>query len=179
MKSNGGALACILAFNGNCQLAVRRAGGRLDLPFAGADLAAALAELEKAFPEHTSPVERFAAAGVGSAYRVFLVQVRGAAPGPEIAFEALAELEGHAAALSPALAAVIAGLGPHLVEIPYLALGENDYIYKFRPEKERNHAIYSQDPDAAELYQSRLFTDIKTLARRHERLAADPVTLDF
>lgn len=179
MRTSDGVLVCVLAFNANCQLAVRRLGSKRGLPFTGTDLPGAIARLESAFADHTAPVESYSAIAGGRSYRVYLTQVRGSALDSEIAFEALAELEAQPAGLSPSLSGLIATLEPHLVEIPYLALGENDYIYKFRPEKERNHAIYSQDPAAAELYQSRLFSEIKTLARRHERLAADPITLDF
>jgi 4-hydroxy-3-methylbut-2-en-1-yl diphosphate reductase len=65
------------------------------------------------------------------------------------------------------------------VEIPYLHLGENDFIYKFRPAQERNTAIYAQDSAASALYQSQLCAAIKALARQHERTAAAPITLDF
>ena len=41
-----------------------------------------------------------------------------------------------------ALAAVLDGLEPHLIEIPYLHLGDDEYIYRFRVEKERNRGIY-------------------------------------
>jgi 4-hydroxy-3-methylbut-2-enyl diphosphate reductase len=70
-------------------------------------------------------------------------------------------------------------LDPHLTEVPYLSLGENDYIYKFRPERERNSAVYGQDAEAGAIYQSRLCSAIKALARRNERTATTPVLLDF
>ena len=90
-----------------------------------------------------------------------------------------ATLEADPGALSPSLAGLLPALEPHLAALPYLHLGENDFIYKFRPERERNAAIYGTDVAAAALYQSRLFTEVKTLARRHERTAAGPVHLDF
>jgi 4-hydroxy-3-methylbut-2-enyl diphosphate reductase len=179
MTNSDGAVDCILAFNENCQLAVRTEDGVRGVAFTGDDLTEALRSLESVFPDHSEPDERFSAAAGGRVYRVHLVQVRGEWRDPAVSFRALADLEASPTALSASLAGLLPALEPHLVEIPYLALGENDFIYKFRPEKERNHAIYSQDPAAAELYQSRLFSDIKSLARRHERLAADPVTLDF
>ncbi|MEO0054294.1 MAG: hypothetical protein RLZZ50_241 [Verrucomicrobiota bacterium] len=80
---------------------------------------------------------------------------------------------------TPLLAALLAALEPHLVDLPYLHLGENDFIYKFRPAQERNTAIYAQDTRSRALYQSSLCAAIKALARRHERSAADPVPLDF
>ena len=68
---------------------------------------------------------------------------------------------------------------PHLIAIPYLHLGENDYIYRFRVERERNHGIYVQDPVARVLYQSRLCEAIKALNRTNERSANRPASLDF
>ena len=78
-------------------------------------------------------------------------------------------LDAAPAALAPSLAALLPALEPHLVDLPYLHLGENDFIYKFRPAQERNTAIYAQDPSAEALYQSQLCAAIKALARRHER----------
>ncbi len=80
---------------------------------------------------------------------------------------------------APLLAALIPGLEARLIELPYLHLGENDFIYKFRPAQERNTAIYAQDDASRALYQSNLCAAIKALARRHERSAAAPVPLDF
>ena len=117
-------------------------------------------------------------AGDGAA-RVLFTQVAGASVDPAVEFSSIESLQGGPAGIDPALAAVAAKLEPHLIDIPYLHLGENDFIYKFRPEKERNRSIYAQDAAAGALYQSRLFTAIKALARRHERTAAAPVTLDF
>jgi 4-hydroxy-3-methylbut-2-enyl diphosphate reductase len=70
-------------------------------------------------------------------------------------------------------------LEPHLIEIPYLHLGENDYIYRFRVEKDRNQDIYGQDETARALYQSRLCEAIKALSRTNERSATRPAMLDF
>src|SRR3954466_14658079 len=97
----------------------------------------------------------------------------------EVVFRSLEQLATEPAALAPSLVPLLADLEPHLVEIPYLHLGENDFIYKFRPAQERNTAIYAQDSDASVLYQSQLCAAIKALARQHERTAATPVTLDF
>ncbi len=173
------ALCCILAFNPGNQLAVRLVGGQAGLAFTGADLAMATARLESAFPRHTTPVEYFSAAADGRSYRVLFVQVAGPAVEPEIAFHALDDLAARADVTAPALAGILGELEPYLIEIPYLHLGENDFIYKFRPEKERNTSIYAQDPTASALYQSQLCAAIKALARQQERSAAAPVTLDF
>ncbi|MBI4621931.1 MAG: 4-hydroxy-3-methylbut-2-enyl diphosphate reductase [Verrucomicrobia bacterium] len=97
----------------------------------------------------------------------------------EIGFHSLDTLAAEPAALAPALATLLQELDPHVAEIPYLHLGENDFIYKFRPTQERNAAIYAQDSAAGALYQSQLCAAIKALARQHERTATAPVTIDF
>jgi 4-hydroxy-3-methylbut-2-enyl diphosphate reductase len=172
-------LDCILAFDGNNRLAVRRLGSKSGLPFTGSDHAMAVGRLESAFRSHTDPVERFSASAGGRDYRVFLVQVEGASADPEVELRSIDELENDLAALAPSLAGILEGLEPHLTEVPYLNLGENEFIYKFRPERERNNAVYAQDAEAGAIYQSRLCAAIKALTRRHERTAADPVVLDF
>lgn len=173
------ALTAILAFNASNQLAVRRLGGKLGLAFTGSDLAMATARLTACFPTHTTPAEYFSAEAGDRAYQVCLSQVGSVALDDEIVFLSLDALASDPESLSPSLAALLQALEPHLVEIPYLHLGENDFIYKFRPAQERNHAIYAQDAAAHSLYQSRLCAAIKALARQHERSAAAPVTLDF
>jgi 4-hydroxy-3-methylbut-2-enyl diphosphate reductase len=172
-------LCCILAFNPRNQLAVRRRDGRGDLAFVGDDLVAATAQLEAAFPRHTPPVEYFSAEFGDASYRVFFSQVGAGAAQAEIAFQALDNLVQPDASVSSALAGIVGRLDPYLIEIPYLHLGENDFIYKFRPEKERNTSIYAQDATASALYQSQLCAAIKALARQQERSAGAPVTLDF
>jgi len=172
-------LVCILAFSAGSQLAVRRAEGGLELPFVGRDAAEATLRLEADFPTHTRLSERFTAEVDRRNHRVLFVQVEGAPQDRAIEFRAIDDLASRPAALSPALAHLLAALEPHLVDVPYLHLGESDFIYKFRPERERNLTIYGQDPAAGALYQSGLCAAIKALARRHERTAAGPVTLDF
>jgi len=115
----------------------------------------------------------------GANYRVFFVQVEDGRDNGEVSFLSLESLASRPADLTPPLAAVIAGLEPYVIAIPYLHLGENDYIYRFRVERERNHDIYAQDPAARALYQSRLCEAIKALNRTHERSAGRPAALDF
>ena len=170
---------CILAFDARNQLAVRRTATGFGLPFAGADLGAAAAALGAAFPAHTPPAEYFSSTLDGAPCRIFFAQVEGGARDGEIVFQPLERLGGPAARTAPALAKLVAELEPWLIEIPYLHLGENDFIYRFRPEKERNPSIYAQDATAGALYQSQLCAAIKALARQQERSAAAPVTLDF
>jgi 4-hydroxy-3-methylbut-2-en-1-yl diphosphate reductase len=172
-------LDCILAFDGNNRLAVRQSGAESGLPFTGADLPQAVGRLESSFLNHTPPVERFTADAGGLSYRVHFTQVEGSPADSEIAFRSAEQLESDPGSLAAPLAGLLARLDPHLIEIPYLNLGENDFIYKFRPEKERNTAIYAQDAEAGAIYQSRLCAAIKALARRHERTATAPVLLDF
>lgn len=173
------ALFALLAFNASNQLAVRRLGSKMGLAFTGSDLAMATARLEGSFREHTPPAEYFSLEAGGRSYRVFFSQVAGTPADSEIVFVSIDTLSAQPQALAPSLSAVLDNLEPHLVEIPYLHLGENDFIYKFRPAQERNTAIYAQDAAAGALYQSQLCAAIKTLARQHERSAAAPVTLDF
>ncbi len=172
-------LFALLAFDGSNQLAVRRLGGKMGLAFTGSELAMATSRLESSFPQHTVPAEYFKTEAGGRQYRVFFVQVLGSPVDPEVVFASIERLSAHPEQTAPSLAAVVRDLEPYLVEIPYLHLGENDFIYKFRPAQERNISIYAQDAAADALYQSRLCAAIKALARTHERSAAAPVTLDF
>jgi 4-hydroxy-3-methylbut-2-enyl diphosphate reductase len=174
-----GEVFVLLAFSPGNQLAIRRAGAQAELAFRGPGRAEAEAALASVFPIHTPPVEYYTTAADGRPHRVFLTQVRGVPRDPAVEFRPLEWLQGSPARLPPPFAAVLRDLEPHLIAIPYLHLGENDFIYKFRPEKERNTSVYAQDSAAHALYQSRLCTAIKTLARRQERTAATPVTLDF
>ena len=173
------ALTAVLAFNASNQLAVRASGLRFDLAFTGNDLAEAVNQLESAFPTHTPAAEYFSAEADGRNCRVCFTQVNGTPAGGGIVFQSLDDLAAQQRKLTPALAALLGRLDPYLVEIPYLHLGENDFIYKFRPAQERNTAIYAQDAIAGALYQSQLCVAIKAIARQHERSAAAPVTLDF
>ncbi len=173
------ALCVLLAFNANNQLAVRQAGTRPGLAFVGADEAMARARLEATFQAHTLPSEHFSCTIDGPTYRVFFTQVQGQPIDAEVTFRTLDELQQAKATLAPALAAMLDELEPHLIEIPYLHLGENDYIYKFRVERDRNRDIYQQDDAARGLYQSRLCEAIKALARTNERSATSPAQLDF
>lgn len=166
----------LLAFDPSNQLAVRTGGGRLRAAFAGPGAAETLAAV---FPAHTPPAEFYTVHADGGAWRVSLVQVAGRPAADGCEFLSLEQLEARRADLDPLLAAALDSLEPHLIEIPYLHLGESDYIYKFRVEKDRNRAIYEQDDAARSLYQSKLCEAIKALARTNERSASAPATLDF
>ncbi len=173
------AMCVLLAFNPSNQLAVRQAGTKLGHAFVGADAAMAQARLAACFPTHTAVTEYFTCAVNGLGYRVYFTQVSGNPADSEVSFHTLDQLDALRPSLAPSLAAVLDQLGPYLIEIPYLHLGEHDYIYKFRVEKDRNRIIYQQDEAARSLYQSRLCEAIKALARTNERSASRPATLDF
>jgi 4-hydroxy-3-methylbut-2-enyl diphosphate reductase len=169
----------LLAFNASNQLAVRRAGTRLGHAFVGADEAMAQARLAASFPDHTPPAEYFTYTANGPSYRVFFTQVNGAPADGEVNFRTLEQLQAARDSLAPALAGMLDQLDPYLIAVPYLHLGESDYIYKFRVEKDRNRDIYQQDEAARGLYQSRLCEAIKTVSRTNERTASQPARLDF
>ncbi len=129
---------------------MRVANGARGIAFSGPDPGAAARGLGALFPAHTPPAATFEAGAGGSAWRVFLSQVE---PGPAgapagLEFLSIEQLQAGPEALEPALAGILDALEPHLIGIPYLHLGENDFIYKFRPEKERNVSIYAQDAAA-------------------------------
>jgi len=169
----------MLAFDASNRLAVRKLGSKQGLAFTGSDAKMATQRLEGAFAEHTPPVEFFSISAGGRDYRVHFTQVRGTPLDPEIVFGSIDGLQARPESLAPSLSAILGGLDPHLIHIPYLHLSESDFIDKFRPEKERNPSIYARDLQSSALYQSKLCTAIKLLARRHERTAAAPVTLHF
>lgn len=167
----------ILAFNPANRLAVSQWEGRLRIPFSGRDAGQAL---DRAFPGHTPPVEMFRIDDGGTARVVMFSQTGEAAVGDtSVVFRSIEQLESGGVPLAPDLAAALSRIGPYLIEIPYLHLGENDYIYKFRVERDRNRRIYEQDAAAKALYQSRLCEAIKSLARTNERTASRPARLDF
>lgn len=166
----------ILAFDDRSRLAVREEHGRRAVPFRGGEAGAALASL---FPDHTPPRWTFTMQAESAEWRVGLSAVRPPNDHAGLSFLALDELARGGRDPDPVLAAALAGLEPHLHTLPYLHLGENDYIYRFRVEKERNRGIYAHDPAASALYQSRLCEAIKALARTNERQATRPAALDF
>lgn len=161
----------VLVFDTSNRLAIQR--GASGLVPAPAD----------AFASLTEPHDFFVLDHEDRAYRVHFAQTADATPatpaGIAVEFRSLEQLESERASLSPLLAALLPALEPHLIHIPYLQLGENDFIYKFRPEKDRNLALYSQDTHTSSLYQSALCTAIKAIARRREGIATAPVPLDF
>lgn len=172
-------LVALLAFDRSNRMAVRRLGNKAGLAFTGEDLAMARQRLDAAFATSRGAAEIYSLAASGREYRIWFVQVDPPSADAEIEFWSIDQLAASPGMLAPSLAAVVESLDPHLNEIPYLHLGENEFIYKFRPEKERNPAIYAGEQVSSALYQSHLCAAMKALARQHERSAADPVSLDF
>lgn len=80
--------------------------------------------------------------------------------------------------LTPELEEVLNAIDSHLHKIPYLGMGENEYIYRFRTAKERNRSIYI-DRQSEELYQSALCQVIKEARRTREKSSGEPAVLDF
>lgn len=80
--------------------------------------------------------------------------------------------------LAPNLVAILDALEPYISQIPYLDMGENEYIYRFRTAKERNRSIYI-DPQSEVLYQSELCAVIKEARRKREKTSGVPAVLDF
>lgn len=166
-----------LVFDACNRLAVRRTGERWDWELGAAG--AANRDFATLFPRTTPPqVLGEIQLGAGAAE---LVGVRAEAPAtdPAIEFHTIEELERLTERTTPELADLLRQLAPHLARIAYLHLGESDFIYKFRPEKERNLSIYSQDPEASRLYRSQLCEALKHVSRQQERAAGQPVVLDF
>lgn len=80
--------------------------------------------------------------------------------------------------LASKTADLISAMEPYLADLPYLDLGENEYIYRFRTARERNSSIYVDDQSEA-LYQSRLCEAIKAARRTREKTSGAPAELDF
>jgi 4-hydroxy-3-methylbut-2-enyl diphosphate reductase len=79
---------------------------------------------------------------------------------------------------TPQLTGTLAAIDDQLHRIPYLGMGENEYIYRFRTAKERNRAIYV-DGQSEALYQSVLCQAIKEARRTREKSSGEPALLDF
>ena len=80
--------------------------------------------------------------------------------------------------VSPILKVVLHAIEPHLARIPYMEMGENEYIYRFRTLKERNTNVYI-DEKSQGLYQSKLCRAIKEIRRTKEKTSSDPAIIDF
>lgn len=76
------------------------------------------------------------------------------------------------------LEAALQTIKPYLHRIPYLGMGENEYIYRFRTTKERNQSVYI-DRQSEGLYQSALCRAIKEARRTREKTSGEPSLIDF
>jgi 4-hydroxy-3-methylbut-2-enyl diphosphate reductase len=168
----------VLAFDSNNRMALRVVQGVSQTIFEGTTIEEASSRLSAVFPSHTQVCEYFSFEQGNRNQRVFFSQIKGLPLEDGVLFASIEELERHSE-MSALLCAIVQQIEPYLIEIPYLHLGENDFIHRFRPEKERNSAIYEQDTEACALYYSRLCEAIKLLARKQERSAGPPVHLDF
>ncbi|MDQ8196039.1 4-hydroxy-3-methylbut-2-enyl diphosphate reductase [Coraliomargarita sp. SDUM461004] len=84
----------------------------------------------------------------------------------------------HSYSQSSDLSMVLSAIDSQLYRIPYLGMGENEYIYRFRTAKERNRSIYI-DEQSEGLYQSALCRAIKEARRTREKSSGKPAVLDF
>ena len=179
----------LLLFN-ECNLALLHRDGP-DLPWLAtaqggvADRSGAEAAVCEALGRISGAVTRaVAVATVGDAALYFALaadDARIGTPAGEWKRFSLLEMDELAAQgrLAPELAAVLPTVREQAIRIPYLNHSEHDYIYRFRTEKQRNHAVYRFDGNASRLYQSSLCEAIKRLKRVKERSAAAPALLDF
>ena len=167
MPADRESLFVVLAFDANNRLAVRRSISGFGLVFTGPDLAGAMAALAGVLPGALEPREACAASDSGTSYRIHFTQATGALLDPSIVFLALDSLQAPGNRLDPALSAVLSAIEPHLIAVPYLHLGETDFIYKFRPETERNSRhLRPGRGRRGPLPVAALFAAIKALARR-------------
>jgi 4-hydroxy-3-methylbut-2-enyl diphosphate reductase len=80
--------------------------------------------------------------------------------------------------LDPLLSAALTVLAGELHRLPYLDLGEHQYIYRFRTAKERNRQVYV-DKQSLSLYQSQLCAVVKAARRTRENTSGESALLDF
>jgi 4-hydroxy-3-methylbut-2-enyl diphosphate reductase len=80
--------------------------------------------------------------------------------------------------LSPRLESLAPAMRANWSRLPYLDLGENEYIYRFRTARERNSSVYI-DAQSEALYQSSLCAAIKAARRTKEKTSGEPAVLDF
>lgn len=96
--------------------------------------------------------------------------------GEDSSFETIFNLRKRS--LSPLLSKVLGTIDDQLYRVPYLGMGENEYIYRFRTSKERNREVYI-DGQSEGLYQSALCHGIKEARRTKEKSSGEPAILDF
>ncbi|MBE2213271.1 MAG: 4-hydroxy-3-methylbut-2-enyl diphosphate reductase [Opitutaceae bacterium] len=166
------ARACVLVFNESHLLAVvRDIDGRLvpAAPIAGTPEPTHIVDLEHA--------------GARLAVHFVLLQSSTEESRVGATWASIRELERLAVRepdqVSPLLAALVPAIRPHLIRIPYLNFSENEYVFRFRTDDQRNIAVYTSDDRSRALYQSELCAAIKAARRQKERTADAPAVLDF
>jgi 4-hydroxy-3-methylbut-2-enyl diphosphate reductase len=88
-------------------------------------------------------------------------------------------LEESPASLDPRWALLLPAIRAHAIQLPYLGFGPNQFIYRFRTDRQRNRAIYQDDAASRTLYQSQLCAAIKAARRLKENRSGEPETLSF
>lgn len=182
----------VLLFNGRNQVWLEGAGTVED-PLrpswrGAADDEAALAEaLQSAWGAEIEPRHAFTL-GDGAGPTVCWARLRHAidelprptANGRWVALESVYERLARAPqTLDPLWETLSPELHERAIEIPYLNTGANEFIYRFRTDKQRNRSVYQNDEPSRALYQSRLCEAIKGLRRLKENRSGEPAVLDF
>ena len=79
----------------------------------------------------------------------------------------------------PIWSSILDTLNQHAIEIPYLNFGRNEFIYRFRTDRQRNREIYQSDAVSKSLYQSQLCAAVKAARRLRENTSGEPARLNF
>lgn len=88
-------------------------------------------------------------------------------------------LEAEPTALDSRWRKLLPAIRAHAIELPYLGFGPNQFIYRFRTDRQRNRTVYQNDATSRALYQSQLCAAIKAARRLKENRSGDPETLSF
>jgi 4-hydroxy-3-methylbut-2-en-1-yl diphosphate reductase len=183
---------CVLVFDDSNLVAVRQAseGSPLEPAVTGmatsaATLARDAADAARAFVgKEVRVVHIVTAKDPACVCEVFFARLDTDGPAqPGVAWLSVREIRTLLAAQPSAggahFGAVLGAIQPHLIRVPYLNFAENEYVYRFRTEEQRNREIYASDERARLLYQSALCEAIKAVRRQRERTADAPALLDF
>jgi 4-hydroxy-3-methylbut-2-en-1-yl diphosphate reductase len=104
----------------------------------------------------------------------------GRGPGRWLALRRLREgLDRAPETLAPVWRSLLPPLFARAIEIPYLNFGPNQFIYRFRTDKQRNRQVYQDDETSQRLYQSHLCAAVKVARRLKENRSGEPARLDF
>lgn len=170
---NSPAAAAVCLFLGNCKIVVRKAG--LALFSTGAGAVATAGELLVGW-KRSEGIVKVSETGDSVLFFVCLDEM---ALSPNMASDgwtAISLVEYYKSASDSTWSEL---LKTHAIRIPYLYLNPNEYIYRFRAERERNRNVYQVDDTSVALYHSALCDAIKAVKRAKERTATTPAVLDF